>query len=284
LTLTVPADTAILLNGYNLEVIHPLVDYVIIMGQDFQGFWSSTTGHHSPLHGETRSLEKTLNYFTESKFPSEKIILGIPFVGRTFLLRTEEMDKPGHSLGSASQGGFRGTFQFDDDILAYNEVHSLRFVLTSTFYLFIKVLTLPMNTRFQICFDIYHLKKNWSVYLDLEAKVPFMRDGNKWVSFDDPQSVTQKVELGIQKHLGGFAAWSIDTDDFKGSLCTPEGTKEITYPLLRSINYVLSIKTNSSNARPLEEKTESTDNSSVSRISSSLYIFSFFVINIFVFL
>jgi len=85
-------------------------------------------------------------------------------------------------------------------------------------------------------------RSNWTVYEDDEAKVPFMKDtkGN-WVSFETPKSVKTKVEFGKTLGLGGYAAWPITSDDFKGNLCGgSRDQKAVNFPLLRTINAALS--------------------------------------------
>jgi GH18 family chitinase len=34
---------------------------------------------------------------------------------------------------------------------------------------------------------------DWKTYWDAKAQVPFMRNGAKWVSFDNPESLIKKV-------------------------------------------------------------------------------------------
>lgn len=48
--------------------------------------------------------------------------------------------------------------------------------------------------------------------IDSEAKVPWIATGTGWLSYDDPQSITLKVQYGITHSIGGFAIWTIDKD------------------------------------------------------------------------
>ena len=41
---------------------------------------------------------------------------------------------------------------------------------------------------------------------------------DKWVSFDNEQSVKLKADLAWDQRLAGVMVWSIETDDFQGLL------------------------------------------------------------------
>ncbi len=74
--------------GRHYEDVHPLVDYVHVMGYDFSGPWSAP-GPHSSFEqavGSGSAASSTgLAYWTNyRKWPKSKIVLGVPFYGRDF--------------------------------------------------------------------------------------------------------------------------------------------------------------------------------------------------------
>lgn len=74
--------------GRHYDDMHPLVDYVHVMGYDFTGPWSAP-GPHSSFEQAIGSGSNTsstgLAYWTNyRKWPKSKIVLGVPFYGRDF--------------------------------------------------------------------------------------------------------------------------------------------------------------------------------------------------------
>ncbi|CAG7689048.1 unnamed protein product, partial [Allacma fusca] len=127
----------------------------------------------------------------------------------------------------------------------------------------------------QICKELNGNRGQWKTYWDSSARVPFMRSGSKWLSFDNPESLYQKVEFALSKKLGGAMVWSIDTDDFLG-YCG--GTK---YPLMQSINYALAIEESKTKkpAAPTkgpEKKKKPTSAAGV--IKSSIWLMNLFIL------
>ncbi|MFA9378429.1 MAG: glycosyl hydrolase family 18 protein [Lachnotalea sp.] len=64
------------------------LDYATIMAYDLHGMWDSYTDLHSPLYGNNdispqykTSVDAAINLWLNASFPSDKLILGIPFYG-----------------------------------------------------------------------------------------------------------------------------------------------------------------------------------------------------------
>ena len=74
--------------GRHYDEVYPLVDYVHVMGYDFSGPWSAP-GPHSSFDqaigtGSDASATGLAYWVNYRKWPSSKIILGVPFYGRDF--------------------------------------------------------------------------------------------------------------------------------------------------------------------------------------------------------
>ena len=72
----------------------PLFDFLNVMTYDFHGPWGDHAGHNAPLHptpgdpdGAAMNSAAGMAYWRETKgFPREKLLLGIPCYGRSFLV------------------------------------------------------------------------------------------------------------------------------------------------------------------------------------------------------
>lgn len=61
---------------------------------------------------------------------------------------------------------------------------------------------------------------------------PYAVLDNMLISYDDENSLKEKINFALQKKLGGFMISYLDTDDFHGD-CSNDNNK---FPLLRAIN------------------------------------------------
>ncbi|CAG0902813.1 unnamed protein product [Darwinula stevensoni] len=69
--------------------------------------------------------------------------------------------------------------------------------------------------RFGTVCDTLELN-DWTVGYDAIREVPFAHDGSSnFISHDDLQSITAKINLAKDQGLGGVMAWSVDQDDCK---------------------------------------------------------------------
>lgn len=87
LTIAGGADSSYVKN-VELAKIAPYLDYATIMTYDLHGMWDSYTDLHAPLYDNTdvspqykTSADSAVNSWLNASFPSDKLILGIPFYG-----------------------------------------------------------------------------------------------------------------------------------------------------------------------------------------------------------
>jgi chitinase len=85
------------------------LDYVNIMAYDFY-VSGDTAGHHSNLfpsenYDKEDSGEKAFNEFTKAGVPAEKLVLGIPFYGRSWIMKTDANRGINREVDSTIRGG-----------------------------------------------------------------------------------------------------------------------------------------------------------------------------------
>ena len=92
------------------------LSYINLMTYDFAGPWTQACGYHSQLFSPKKphnddariSCESATNYVIAQGVPAEKVLLGIPAYGRSFL----GAKKPGDAYHGG--GGEEGTFEYRD--------------------------------------------------------------------------------------------------------------------------------------------------------------------------
>lgn len=79
------------------------------------------------------------------------------------------------------------------------------------------------------------LRNGASYIWDDEMKVPYLVDGDQWVGFDDEKSIRHKMKWIKQNGFAGAMVWTVDMDDFTGTVC---GGK-VKYPLIGAMRLVI---------------------------------------------
>jgi len=173
----------------NIEVarIKPLLDFINVMTYDYHSA-PGRTNFNAPLYSARGDLDPSVNIdvtmgaFLEAGAPARKLLLGIPFYGHAY-----------GSVPNVSNGLFQnGT----DEPAAWHEHDGDWNVLA--------------RTRLK---DTRYVR-----YWEAKARVPWVYDSTSgtWISYDDPESVGEKVRYVREHGLGGVVIWELGGDD--GSL------------------------------------------------------------------
>ncbi|XP_055837885.1 acidic mammalian chitinase [Episyrphus balteatus] len=194
--------------SYNIPEVSKYLDIINVMAYDLHGSWDEVTGINAPLYegpNDYTDVEKQLNvhasisYWLNNGAPREKIVLGMPFYGRTFTLA----DPNQHTVGSPHTGaGLPGQYSNEPGHIGYNEV----------------------------CEKLQ--KEDWTYVWEDSQKVPYIYRGNQWIGFEDQRSIKLKAQYALDQGLAGVMIWSLESDDFHGNC----GEK---YILLKTIHSVL---------------------------------------------
>ncbi len=188
LLLTIAAPSSLwFLSGFELEQIHPHVDWINLMAYDYYGPWSHQTGANAPLSADSTPggnafISHSVDNYLDQHVPPDKIVLGIATYARSFA-----------GVGSADYGvsstaaGFGGRCTGEAGILGYFELD-----------------------------PILH-SGDYQLHGHEKTGTPFAYNptSRTFISYDDPKSIALKVAFVNQRHLGGAMFWAIDLDDFK---------------------------------------------------------------------
>jgi len=193
--------------GYDIPLIAGDFDYINLMTYDLNGAWDTQTGLNAPLYQraeevgterETLNLDFAAKYWVSLGFPKEKINVGVSTYGRCFTLASvAEAGLGAPVIGPCNNG----TYTREAGFLSY----------------------------YEIC-DLINNPASVTVY-NTEQEAPYTYLGDQWVGYDNPRSLTEKVNYIKSGGYGGVMVWNVDLDDFKGLHCNAG-----PYPLMNAIN------------------------------------------------
>ncbi|RSL60097.1 hypothetical protein CEP53_005571 [Fusarium sp. AF-6] len=168
---------------FDLTASAKAVDYINVMSYDLHGIWDADNpiGSQVLAHTNLTEIDLALDLFWRNKVDPAKINMGIGFYGRSFQLADPSCHKPGCLfLGGAKPGPCTD----NSGTLSYFEI-----------------------------MDIIK-KYDLTPYWDKTDAVKYVTwGGDQWVSYDDKDTIAQKIEFANALGLGGLLIWAIDLDN-----------------------------------------------------------------------
>lgn len=193
-------SAAVTTNQNNIQYINPavtapLMDSVNVMAYDIHGAFDPLTGHNAPLFENSHDEDKELNvadtmtaYVETWKVPKVKLMMGIPYYGRGW----------GHVPGTELIPGLPGMFNTGAATVKGAWDDAKDFTGTNPWYVLKQKLASGEYTR----------------YWDPESHVPYLYSKTKqeFLTYDDPQSIDEKVDYILDQGFGGAILWDISGD------------------------------------------------------------------------
>ena len=157
------------------------LDYVHVMNYDYHGDWDEKTNFNAPLHsepdsplGEDWNVASHMEYWSGRPIADEDLVLGIPFYGRVY--------EPVHS---------------DDNDGLYQEFGSAEAETYGTIV------------------DDYLSDHRYDEFWHDVAEVPWLyrsQGRGEFISYDDPDSVANKMQFVLDNGFGGAFCWELSQD------------------------------------------------------------------------
>jgi chitinase len=155
---------------------HQYLDYISLMTYDYSG--KSTVGHHTNLfpsadYENENSVDKAVKVFMQAGVPVEKLVVGLAFYGRSWILSGSDKPVLQNKIVSSTRGG--GFTYLKDSLVD------------------------------QRGFKSYWDKKAKAPYL-------FNDSTRQFISYDDERSVKNKIKYVKKHNLGGVMFWEYSSD------------------------------------------------------------------------
>lgn len=176
-SIAVGASSFIAHKAYNIRNVSNYVDYIFLMTYDYYVPSNRKTGHNAPYD----EVVTTVNWWIDQGAPKNKLVVGLAAYGHSFTLQNPNS----HEVGASTYvEGPKSEYTSEPGSLPYMEVCT-------------------------------KLKNGWTRVWDAKSKVPYAYNGNQWISYDDVDSIREKVNFIKSKKLAGAMWWTIADDDFR---------------------------------------------------------------------
>ncbi|XP_052744323.1 endochitinase [Bicyclus anynana] len=197
LTAAVPLTKPRLEDGYDVPGLCKVLDAVHVMGYDLRANSDGVADNHAPLNRRPSDLgalkhvnvRDGLQLWEDLGCPANKLVVGVPFYGRSFILASPSETGIGAPINVTAGGG---------DPLPYTEERGYW-------------------AYFEICSKLQN-EEGWTKVWDNIGKAPYAYKDNQWVGYSDVRSLQIKMEFIKKKGYLGAMTWALDLDDFRG-LC-----------------------------------------------------------------
>ncbi len=167
------------LKHVEIEPVQSLVDFINLMAYDFHGSWTLHTGHHANLYPslldpEGISVDGAVRRYLAAGVPGEKLVVGVPFYGR----------------------GWRGV----------RPEHNGRYQPYEA--------SMGEELTFAVLWRRYVDQDGFVRYWDEEARALYLWHAAEriFISYEDVQSLAEKVAYVRARRLGGLMFWEYGGD------------------------------------------------------------------------
>ncbi|GJP74248.1 hypothetical protein CLOP_g4863 [Closterium sp. NIES-67] len=169
-------------DAYEVPTLDKTLDFVNVMTYDIHGSWELKTGMQTALEDPSNpqlSLKGAMAAWITRGLSPSKAMLGLAMYGRTWTLASTSDT----GVGAAATGaGQAGPISQEPGILFYEEIEPL--VTTG----------------------------GYTATLDTPSSSMYAVNGDQWVGYDDPSTITTKVNYAKAEGFGGWFFWALSQD------------------------------------------------------------------------
>ncbi len=224
------------IQGFDWARLNNSMDYFNFMTYDYNGGWSTKAGHNAPLYdypGEefsNFSLDATVKAVRTLAVNMNKVIVGAPFYGRGVITTSAAALNGSTTMRSE-------TIQPDGPITTCADFTNWPTTVWAGTPNYSAILQATAS--------------GWTDHWDSIAQVPYMTNGNYFLSYDNPRSIAAKAQYVKDNNLAGVIVWNVFGDMLNMTTGNVAKSKLIycpntTEPLVNTINQVFASGSSSS--------------------------------------
>ncbi|MGS0673781.1 glycosyl hydrolase family 18 protein [Shewanella sp. 125m-1] len=176
------------LSAVNYADAQQYMDYIFMMGYDFNGAWQNTDlGHQTALYdghwqeNTKYTADKGTRILLEQGVEPAKLVLGVAKYGRGWTGVSDYSN--GNPFTGTATGPIKGTWE--DGVIDYRDI---------------------VNN---------HMSPEWEYGYDTAAEAPYLfkASSGDLITYDDERSVKAKGQYVLDNQLAGIFSWEIDADN-----------------------------------------------------------------------
>ena len=184
LTIAGGADLDFIFRNTEMEKVAQYVDFINVMAYDYHGTWEKVTNFNAPLFFSSgdpspgaadANVDATVQNYLRAGVPAEQLVLGVPFYGRSWA----GVPDVNNGLYQPAKGVGPGTWE--NGVLDYWDIRQ-------------------------------NYEPVYRKFTHPEAQVPWLYDGQTFITYDDVEAVTRKAQYVLQNGLAGIMFWELSGD------------------------------------------------------------------------
>ena len=168
------------INNIEMNKLSKYLDYINVMTYDINGPWDSYNDFNAALYPHDKkgkdqqwSVSQGIKLYLAQGVPSAKLVMGVPFYGYKYELKEKGQTDDEGLLQSFSQGMYMDCGRIEKE---------------------------------------FSQKQSFKRFWQDTSKVPWLYDGNTFITYEDAQSMTEKVRYAVDMNLGGLMIWELSND------------------------------------------------------------------------
>ncbi|XP_029580225.1 acidic mammalian chitinase [Salmo trutta] len=180
--------------AYDAQSFPQYVDFISLVTSDLHGPLEGMLGHISPLFSrkhpamDTPQRENQVQYWLSQGVDSQKLTLGFPAYSPVPQILVNEINDDKEDT------------ELQEDAAEYTETDT----------------TVRVMAYHEVC---QYLKSGAVVKFDKSKKLIQAHEYDHWLNFEYIHILREKMRALQRQELGGAMVWSLDLDDFTGTLC-----------------------------------------------------------------